>query len=46
MLKVKFRDGRTATYTQSVLDLLLTDSDVVEVIDLRTGELLKWSDEE
>lgn len=35
-----FRDGRSATYTANVLDAMRTDSDVIEILNATTGEVL------
>lgn len=40
MIEAKFKDGRRVKYTRGVLDSMMTDADVVEVIDLETGEVL------
>lgn len=37
---VWFRDGDEATYTEAVMNLLTTDPDVVEIMDLETGEVI------
>lgn len=36
-----FKDGRQVKYTQSVLPLLMTDPDVITVINAETGEIIK-----
>ncbi len=36
----KFKDGREATYTTDVLNLLFTDKDIDTVYDLETGEVI------
>lgn len=36
-----FADGRKAVYTDSVLALMMGDKDVVEIMDMETGEVLK-----
>lgn len=41
MIRATFRDGRKAVYTYSVLAMMMNDDDVVEIIDMETGELLK-----
>lgn len=41
MIEALFRDGRKVKYTVRILHLLMADPDVIEVIDLETGELLK-----
>ena len=41
MIKATFKDGRKATYTKAVLTLMMYDADVVEIVDLETGEILK-----
>ena len=40
MIEAKFKDGRKAKYTNEVVDSMRSDVDVVEVIDLETGEVL------
>jgi hypothetical protein len=40
-IQVTFRDGRQATYTDAVLNMMMYDNDVVEIIDAETGEVLK-----
>lgn len=36
----KFKDGREATYTTDVLNLLFTDNDIETVYDQETGEVI------
>ena len=38
---VLFKDGRQATYTKSILAMLMTDDFIAEIMDDETGELLK-----
>lgn len=45
MIEARFKDGRKAIYTNSMLHLMETDADIVEVIDLDTGEVLIAQDE-
>lgn len=40
MVEARFRDGRKAKYSNDVVDSMRLDNDVVEVIDLETGEVL------
>ena len=40
MIEAKFKDGRKAKYTKGVLDSMMTDADVVEVIDLEVINLV------
>ena len=40
-IQATFKDGRKAVYTYSVLGLMMGDKDVVEIIDMETGEVLK-----
>lgn len=40
-LLATFSDGRWAYYTYSVYELLMTDKDVIEVTDVKTGVLIK-----
>lgn len=37
---VTFRDSTQAEYTTNILELLKTDNDVTEIMDMETGELL------
>jgi hypothetical protein len=39
--RVKFKDGRQCLYTIRVLELLLTDPDVIEIVNADTGEIVK-----
>lgn len=41
-IEVTFLDGAKAIYTMNVLNLLMSDKSVVEIIDMETGELLKY----
>lgn len=36
-----FRDGRMAVYSAAVLGMMIDDSDVIEIMDVETGELYK-----
>ena len=40
-IQATFKDGRKAIYTDSVLIMMINDADVVEIIDMETGEVLK-----
>ena len=40
-IEATFRDGRKAVYTTAVLGLMLNDPDVVEIVDMETGEVYK-----
>lgn len=40
LISVLFDDGRRATYTTAVLQLLKSDPKVVDIMDLETGEIL------
>ena len=40
-IQATFKDGRKAIYTDSVLSMMINDADVVEIIDMETGEVLK-----
>jgi hypothetical protein len=40
-IQATFTDGRTAVYTDSVLALMMGDNDVMEIVDMETGEVLK-----
>ena len=40
-IQATFTDGRKAVYTDSVLALMMGDKDVVEIVDMETGEVLK-----
>ena len=42
MVLVTFKDGRQASYTKAVYELLITDEDVIEIVDEETGEVLFW----
>ena len=37
---VTFRNGQQDIYTTNILNLLKTDKDVTEIMDMETGELL------
>ena len=41
-IKATFKNGQSAIYTVNSLPLMLNDPDVVEIMDLETGELLKY----
>lgn len=41
MVEVEFKNGRHETYTKAILWLLMTDYEVLHILDLDTGELLK-----
>ena len=38
---VTFKNGTKALYTIRVLELLLSDSDVIEIVNNDTGEIVK-----
>lgn len=38
---VTFENGKTALYTTSILHLLLTDKEVISIVDFETGEVIK-----
>lgn len=40
-IQATFRDGRKAVYTDAVLAMMMGDADVIEIIDMQTGEVLK-----
>ena len=40
-IRATFRDGRQATYTTAIIPLMMTDPDVIEIMDLETGEIYK-----
>ena len=40
-IRTTFADGRQAVYTDSILDMMMGDKDVVEIMDMETGEILK-----
>ena len=40
MIQATFKDGRKVKYSNAVVDSMRSDVDVVEVIDLETGEVL------
>lgn len=40
--KATFADGREALYTEAVLPLMISDPDVIEIMDCETGELIKY----
>lgn len=40
-IQATFTDGRMAVYTDSVLALMMGDKDIVEIVDMETGEVLK-----
>ena len=37
---VIFKDGREVIYTKNILLLLLSDKDVLQIVDMQTGEML------
>ena len=39
-ITAEFRDGRKAIYTRAIWDLLVTDADVIAIMDNQTGEIL------
>ena len=45
MIEATFRDGRKGTYTHAVLNLMYGDTDIKEVVDLETGEVLIYREE-
>ena len=46
LIRVTFRNGRYAHYTMAIYDLLITDPEVVEILDCGTGEILYYKEEE
>lgn len=40
LIVVTFIDGMRATYTDGILNLLLTDETVLEIMDKETGEII------
>ena len=40
-IKATFADGRQAIYTTAVLNMMIEDNDVVEIMDMETGEIYK-----
>ena len=40
MIEATFKDGRKVKYNKSAMDGMMTDADVIKVIDLETGEVL------
>ena len=41
-IRATFRDGRQAIYTISILRAMMDDPDVIEIMDMQTGELYKF----
>lgn len=41
MIEVEFYTGKHVVYTKAILHLLMNDSEVIHIVDLETGELLK-----
>lgn len=41
MVEAEFKGGKHIVYTKAVLRLLMTDDEVLHILDLDTGELLK-----
>lgn len=37
-----FRNGREITFTMNILETLRQDPEIIEIIDLETGEYLKF----
>ncbi len=44
MYEATLKDGQKAVYTEAVLPWLLEDDFIVEIVDMETGELLKWGE--
>lgn len=41
MIEAEFYTGKHVIYTKSILPLLMNDPEVIHIVDLETGELLK-----
>lgn len=44
LIQVEFKDGKKVFYTEQVISLLMSDKDVIEVINAQTGELMCYTD--
>lgn len=44
LIQVEFKGGKKVIYTEQVIPLLMSDKDVIEVINIQTGELMCYTD--